>query len=317
MAPTQFRLHSGRDEETHRVSPARAGRCPADRLIQEQRRPAPDPAGEKRPPWAGRALAGGFGPRAGSDTSMALWQGRWPLPERPGNPDCSGPPLRAESANAPRFPPPARDGAPQTGRSRNNAGQRPTRRARSARRGRGGRWPGALAPGWPRGSAALWQGRWHRPDRTGPVEGRPDFRPAVHAGGTFQQPVTTRNCPQTRTRHLPPGWTAAGGTAWPWGPAAESCRGPSRAASAAIRSRGQKDLAHASAETGLACAARSFALIACGLACPCRPRSLPGLTRCRDPAATGRPRRGPFEAASPGLAALAFVRCCPRRRQRR
>jgi hypothetical protein len=63
MAATQCHLHSGREQETHCVSPARAGQCPVDRLIREQRRPAPDPAGEKRPPWAGRALAGGFGPR--------------------------------------------------------------------------------------------------------------------------------------------------------------------------------------------------------------------------------------------------------------
>jgi len=46
-----------------RVSPARAGRRPVDRQVREERRPAPDPAGEKRPPGAGRALAGGFGPR--------------------------------------------------------------------------------------------------------------------------------------------------------------------------------------------------------------------------------------------------------------
>jgi len=46
-----------------RVSPARAGRCPVDREVLEGQRPAPDPAGAKRPPGAGRALAGGFGPR--------------------------------------------------------------------------------------------------------------------------------------------------------------------------------------------------------------------------------------------------------------
>ncbi len=47
---------SGREQETHRVSPAPAGRCPADRRVRERQRPAPDPAGEKRPPGAGRAL---------------------------------------------------------------------------------------------------------------------------------------------------------------------------------------------------------------------------------------------------------------------
>ena len=46
-----------------RVSPARAQRRPVDRQVLEERRAAPGPAGAKRPPGAGRALAGGFGPR--------------------------------------------------------------------------------------------------------------------------------------------------------------------------------------------------------------------------------------------------------------
>ncbi len=72
MAATQFRFPSGRDQETQRVSPAPAGRCPVDRQVQEQRRPAPDPAGEKRPLGAGRALAGGFGPRLGKGQRGAV-----------------------------------------------------------------------------------------------------------------------------------------------------------------------------------------------------------------------------------------------------
>jgi hypothetical protein len=67
------------------------------------------------------------------------------------------------TGNAPRFPPGQR---PQFHRDRfrkRNRGQRPTRRAGSARRGRGGRWPGALAPGGPGISGALWQGRWPLP----------------------------------------------------------------------------------------------------------------------------------------------------------
>jgi hypothetical protein len=55
----------GRDKETHCVSPASARRCHEDRLHPHQQRPAPDPAGGKRPPGAGRALAGGFGAPAG------------------------------------------------------------------------------------------------------------------------------------------------------------------------------------------------------------------------------------------------------------
>ncbi len=52
--------------------PARAERCPADRQVRERQRPAPDPAGEKRPPWAGRALAGGCGPRLGKGQRGAV-----------------------------------------------------------------------------------------------------------------------------------------------------------------------------------------------------------------------------------------------------
>jgi len=54
--------------------------------------------------------------------------------------------VRAGTGNAARFPRPSgtvprRPAGPGT-----TKGQRPTRRARSARRGRGGRWPGALGP---------------------------------------------------------------------------------------------------------------------------------------------------------------------------
>jgi len=55
-------LRAGTGNAT-RVSPAPVGRSPVDRQVREGQRPAPDPAGAKRPPWAGRALAGGFGPR--------------------------------------------------------------------------------------------------------------------------------------------------------------------------------------------------------------------------------------------------------------
>ncbi len=55
-----------------RVSPAQAQRSPVDRQVRETQRPAPDPAGEKRPPVAGRALAGGFGPRLGKDQCGAV-----------------------------------------------------------------------------------------------------------------------------------------------------------------------------------------------------------------------------------------------------
>jgi len=87
---------SGRGNAT-RVSPARTGRCPVDPNVREKQRPAPDPAGDKRPPGAGRALAGGFGPPAGQGSARRWAKGdapamvagsvlsplRWPRLQRP------------------------------------------------------------------------------------------------------------------------------------------------------------------------------------------------------------------------------------------
>jgi len=61
-----------RDQETHHVSPARAGRCPVDPQVWATQRPAPAGGGA----GAGR----GLWPPAGPHASAALWQGRWPLP---------------------------------------------------------------------------------------------------------------------------------------------------------------------------------------------------------------------------------------------
>ena len=83
-------------------------------------------------------------------------------------------------------PPPARRWLTDWLHNRNR-GQRPTRRARSARRGRGGRWPGALAPGGPGVSVALWQGRWPLPGcaRRALAEGFPAFREGSPCGRHF------------------------------------------------------------------------------------------------------------------------------------
>ena len=54
---------SGRDQARHGLAPARARRQHPETLAMlNPERPAPDPAGEKRPPRAGRALAGPLGP---------------------------------------------------------------------------------------------------------------------------------------------------------------------------------------------------------------------------------------------------------------
>ena len=49
------------DQETHGVSPPAAPGLDFDRFNLSKQRPAPVSAGEKRPPWAGRALAVCFG----------------------------------------------------------------------------------------------------------------------------------------------------------------------------------------------------------------------------------------------------------------
>jgi len=158
-------LRAGTGNAT-RVSPARAGRCPVDRSAQAPRKASARPGGGEAPARGGSGAGRGLWPPAGAGHSGSLWQRRWPLPWQRGLADCGKtfwPIHGRDQETRPAFPPPVRDGPPQTGRFRNNAGQRPTRRAGSARRGRAGRWPGALAPGWSRISVALSQGRWPLP----------------------------------------------------------------------------------------------------------------------------------------------------------
>ncbi len=64
----------------------------------------PAPTTGQRPPVAGRALAGGFGPPAGPDASVAPWQGRWPLPGQAARAQAQGfPALRSASPCARHF----------------------------------------------------------------------------------------------------------------------------------------------------------------------------------------------------------------------
>jgi len=90
----------GRKQETHRVSPARAGRCPGDRQVLEGQRPAPDPAGAKRPPWAGRALAGGLWPPAGQGSAQRCGRGDSPCQDAHGARRQRCFPLCAQAASA-------------------------------------------------------------------------------------------------------------------------------------------------------------------------------------------------------------------------
>ena len=57
----------GREQETHAFPPPAPNAATKTGSARTNGRPAPGPAGEKRPPWAGRALAGGFGPRLAKD----------------------------------------------------------------------------------------------------------------------------------------------------------------------------------------------------------------------------------------------------------
>jgi hypothetical protein len=50
------------DQKTHRVFPPKRNACRKTQRRQSPHRPVPAPAGAKRPPLAGRALAGGLGP---------------------------------------------------------------------------------------------------------------------------------------------------------------------------------------------------------------------------------------------------------------
>jgi len=112
-------------------------------------------------------------------------------------------PFRAGTGNAARFPRPRGTVPCRSARPGITKGQRPTRRAGSARRGRVGRWPGAVAPGWTRASAALWQGRWPLPK--GPVipecTGAP---PRTGAGNaTRVSPARAARCPVDRQVQAP------------------------------------------------------------------------------------------------------------------
>jgi len=184
-----FRLF-GRDRETQRVSTARARRSPVDREVREQRRPAPDPAGEKRPPGAGRALAGGCGPRlvkgpcGAAAGAMAPAKGAVKVPS----------PVRAGPGNAPRFPRPLGP-VPRrpAGPGDTEASARPGGREAPAGGGAGagrGLWPPAG-----QGSA----GRCGRGDGPCHCSGESAF---VSAGGegnaTRVSPARAERCPVDR-----------------------------------------------------------------------------------------------------------------------
>jgi hypothetical protein len=117
-----------------------------------------------------------------------IWRNKHPgsLPERKAVPirqkGCAG---TGGQGNASRFP--ARSGttAPQDHPRKRNAGQRPARRGRSARRGRGGRWPGALAPGGLVAQAPHGRGNGPGQNRYGELSRRPFGQPPGSPRGRY------------------------------------------------------------------------------------------------------------------------------------
>jgi hypothetical protein len=147
---------SGRDQETHCVSPARAERCHKDPCHPHQQRPSPDPAGAKRPPGAGRALAGGFGPPAGQGSAGPCGRGDGPCHDSGESAFVGAGGTRKRTA----FPRPCgtvprRPAGPGIAEASARPGGREAPAGGGAGAGRG-----LWAPGGPRISGALWQGRW-------------------------------------------------------------------------------------------------------------------------------------------------------------
>jgi len=139
------RRPSGREQETQRVSPPVRNGAPQTGRSGNNGRPAPAVGGA----GAGR----GLWPPAGPGTGAALRQGRWPLPlVRFGASHSAAP---GGTRKRPAFPPPVRNGAPQTGRS--GTSRRPAPNPAGAKRPP---WAGralaggALAPGGRAGRTA-------------------------------------------------------------------------------------------------------------------------------------------------------------------
>ena len=96
----------------------------------------------KRPPAAGRALAGGPWAIGGTKGLAFAWQRRWPLPT--GRLTVAARRFRREQETGPAFPCPRGTLSAGSFVSLTNKGQRLPRWAHSARHRRGGRWPVAL-----------------------------------------------------------------------------------------------------------------------------------------------------------------------------
>jgi hypothetical protein len=159
------------------------------------------PGGCEAPAMGGSGAGRGLWPPAGGMSTWRCGRGDGPC-QLSGDGTFTSPNGVKKRTAFPRLcgTVPCRPAGPETAE-----GQRPTRRARSARRGRGGRWPGALAPGGPRVSVALWQGRWPLPERPGiPQCTGPPLRGGT-GNATRVSPARARRCPVDRqAREQPP-----------------------------------------------------------------------------------------------------------------
>ena len=170
--------------------PARARRCRVHLRDREQQRPAPGPAGVKRPPRGGTGAGRGLWPPAGLGATFRAEGAMAPANKTAREvPRCDlSPPLRAGSGNAPRFPRPCT--TPTTGPF-HQAQRRPAPVPAGVKRPP---WAGrALAGGFgPRpacGTRTAWPGRWPRPIRNVCAEQFSVFQPGANAFDTFLQPV--------------------------------------------------------------------------------------------------------------------------------
>jgi hypothetical protein len=147
MAPARVTGHSGMVRATASPGGMRKRTAfPRPCGTVPRRSAGPGKAKGQRPPWAGRALAGGFGPPAGLGSMWRCGRGDGPCQSDRAFRHGQGHRVSGRDQETHAFPRPSatvprRSAGPGTTR-----GQRPTRRAGSARRWRGGRWPGALGP---------------------------------------------------------------------------------------------------------------------------------------------------------------------------
>ena len=128
-------------------------------------------------------------------------------------------------------PPPAWMVSTRDGAARNAIGRRPTLRARSARHGRGGRWPGALGPTGQVADVGQWRRRWPSPWRAGDGAGEnAPYDDRAGEGEALPRPARVDGINQRRsgTQYQRPAPAPAGEKRPPW--AGRALAGPLRPA---------------------------------------------------------------------------------------